>query len=34
MLFAGLLAGGCLAPGADITPAPDDFAFLEIHLQG
>lgn len=25
---------GCLAPGADIQPAPGDFAFLEIQLQG
>lgn len=24
----------CLAPGVDIAPQPDDFAFFEIQLQG
>lgn len=32
--FAALFATGCLAPGVDIQPAPTDFAFVEIQLQG
>jgi len=27
-------AAACLAPGVDIRPAPTDFAFVEIQLQG
>jgi hypothetical protein len=30
----GFLATSCLAPGVDIAPAPTDFAFVEIQLQG
>lgn len=29
-----LAFAACLAPGADITPLPGDFAFVEIQLQG
>lgn len=29
-----VLFAGCLAPGVDIAPQADDFAFLEIQLQG
>jgi hypothetical protein len=32
-LFA-FAAAACLAPGVDIYPAPTDFAFVEIQLQG
>ncbi|MEO6593426.1 MAG: hypothetical protein ABIP94_01585 [Planctomycetota bacterium] len=34
VLLAGFAASGCLAPGVDIAPAPGDFAFLQIQLQG
>ncbi len=33
-LLLGLAATSCLAPGVDIAPAPTDFAFVEIQLQG
>ncbi len=32
-LMAGV-STACLAPGVDIHPAPSDFAFVEIQLQG
>jgi hypothetical protein len=32
-LAAAALAA-CLPPGVDIQPAPTDFAFVEIQLQG
>mgnify|MGYP000921769404 CR=1 FL=1 len=32
--LTALLLGSCLAPGVDIHPAPTDFAFVEIQLQG
>lgn len=34
VLLAGLFSAACLAPGRDIVPAPSDFAFFEIKLQG
>jgi|RhiMethySRZTD1v2_1073278.scaffolds.fasta_scaffold00048_105 hypothetical protein len=34
VLLAGLVAAACLAPGRDLVPAPSDFAFFEIQLQG
>jgi hypothetical protein len=34
ILLAGLAAAACLAPGVELVPAPSDFAFLEIQLQG
>jgi hypothetical protein len=34
LAFAALAASACLAPGTEILPAPGDFAFLEIKLQG
>lgn len=34
MLALALSATACLAPGVEIQPAPSDFAFLEIQLQG
>lgn len=33
-LFAALALAACLPPGVDIQPAPTDFAFVEIQLQG
>ncbi len=32
--IAALLAAGCLAPGVELAPLADDFAFFEIQLQG
>jgi uncharacterized lipoprotein YajG len=34
LLAAAALFAGCLAPGVEIQPAPTDFAFVEIQLQG
>ena len=34
LLAFPLRASAGLAPGVDIQPAPSDFAFLEIQLQG
>lgn len=34
LLASALTTSACLAPGVDIQPAPSDFAFLEIQLQG
>jgi hypothetical protein len=33
-VLAALALAACLPPGVDIQPAPTDFAFVEIQLQG
>jgi len=32
--LAALALASCLPPGVEIQPAPTDFAFVEIQLQG
>jgi hypothetical protein len=32
--LAALAFAACLPPGVDVQPAPTDFAFVEIQLQG
>lgn len=34
LLGTALSAAACLAPGVELVPAPTDFAFVEITLQG
>ena len=34
VLLPAIAATACLAPGVELVPAPGDFAFLEIQLQG